>query len=181
MIELPSSALVHSRFLQVHGASVCPGFAHLLDIQRAGAPRAVLGYQRAGDAPLFLESYLDSPIETCLASALGRPVARSSVIEIGSLAADDAFAMVSLWSTAANDLGAQCEIAVATLTAPLRRMFTRMGVPLHVLAPALAARVADPAVWGRYYDADPMVCAGVIAEGQRAIAAHFSARRRAAA
>ncbi|WP_374414420.1 thermostable hemolysin [Novosphingobium colocasiae] len=181
MIESPSSVLVRSRFLQVHGAPVRPGFANLLDVQRAGAPRAVLGYQRAGDAPLFLESYLDSPVEDCLAAVLGRPVARGSVIEIGSLAADDAFAMVSLWATAANDLGAQCEIAVATLTAPLRRMFTRMGVPLHVLAPATAARVSDPAAWGRYYDADPMVCAGLIAEGQRAIADHLAARRRAAA
>ncbi|WP_087574410.1 thermostable hemolysin (plasmid) [Sphingobium sp. SJ10-10] len=181
MIETNSSNLIRRRYSSVHGARAQPCFSNMLDVARAGAPRAVLGYRRASNEPLFLECYLDAPVEDCLTTALGRLIVRKSVIEIGSLAADDAFAMVSLWAMAANDLGGECEIAVATLTAPLRQMFRRMGVPLHTLAPARADRVGDPEIWGRYYDSDPLVCAGLIAEGQRAIGAYLSARRNIAA
>lgn len=181
MIETHLGNLVRRRYLRVHGALAQPCFTDMLDVARAGASRAVLGYRRADHDALFLECYLDAPIEVCLTKALGRPVARASIIEIGSLAADDGFAMVSLWAMAANDLGGECEVAVATLTAPLRHMFMRMGVPLYMLAPATVDRVGNPELWGRYYDSDPMVCAGLIAEGQRAISAYLSPRRRVAA
>lgn len=181
MLETQSMELVRRSFLNAHGVRARPGFSDLLHVTRADAPRAVLGYRRAGTGPLFLERYLDAPIETFVSAALGRPVPRGDVIEIGSLAADDAFALVSLWATAANDLGADCEVAVATLTEPLRRMFARIGVPLHVLGRATADRMDDPEAWGRYYESDPMVCAGLIAEGQRAIAAYLASRRKAAA
>lgn len=181
MIENQASLLVGRKYRNVHGASVLPGFSKIMDVQRDNIPRAALGYRRAGDDPLFLECYLDAPVEDYVATALRRPVDRADIIEIGSLAAEDGFAMIALWAMAANDLGAECDIAVATLTAPLRRMFARMGVPLQILAPATADRVADPKAWGRYYDADPMVCAGVIADGQRAMIRHFASRARIAA
>lgn len=177
MIDGRSGNLVARRYDSVHGASPQSGFVEMLHILKGDMARAVLGYRRAREEALFLEAYLDAPVEQCLTRALGRPVARDSVIELGSLAAVDGFAMVSLWATAANDLGDDCEIAVATLTAPLRRMFARMGVPLYRLAPASIDRVADPERWGRYYDSDPIVCAGFIAEGQRAIASYLAPRR----
>jgi hypothetical protein len=140
-----------------------------------------VGYRRAADEALFLERYLDAPVEELVSRAIGRPTRRENIVEIGNLAADDAFAMIELWGTAANDLGAACEVAVATLTAPLRSMFARIGLPLAVLAPAIIERSDNPADWGRYYESDPKVCAGVIADGQRAIGAFLSRRRRAAA
>ncbi|MFD2579176.1 hypothetical protein ACFSTD_12465 [Novosphingobium colocasiae] len=71
---------------------------------------------------------------------------------------------------------------MATLTAPLRRMFTRMGGAAACAGTGdCCAGQRSGGVGGRYYDADPMVCAGLIAEGQRAIAGHLAARRRAAA
>lgn len=181
MAQTSPVELVRRRFQETHGAQVNPAYGQILHVSRNGAAQAALGYRRAGSEALFLERYLDCPIEDCLSAALGRPIRRDSVIEIGNLAADDAFAMVSLWGSAANDLGAACEVAVATLTAPLRSMFARMSVPLHVLARATAERVHEPAAWGRYYDSDPRVCAGAITEAQRAIASFLARRRRAAA
>ncbi|SFG16725.1 Thermostable hemolysin [Novosphingobium sp. CF614] len=181
MLDTQSNDLVRSRYLNVHGAVAHCAYPDVLHIARGGVPRAVVGYRRAGEDELFLERYLDAPVEHCVSIALCRPVQRASVIEIGCLAADDAFAMVDLWAKAANDLGTACEVAVATLTAPLRRMFTRMGVSLHVLAPAMRERSGDPEVWGRYYESDPLVCAGLIAEGQHVITAYFASRRRFAA
>ena len=181
MLETRSTDLVSRRYLHVHGAQVRATYTETLAVSREGFTRAVLGYRRADAEDLFLERYLDVPIELCLSQALGRPVPRGSVIEIGNLAADDAFAMVALWASAANDLAGACEIAVATLTAPLRRMFTRMGVPLYVLAPATLDRAGDAGEWGRYYASNPVVCAGLIAPGQEAIGAYLASRRGIAA
>ncbi|MCJ2178292.1 thermostable hemolysin [Novosphingobium album (ex Hu et al. 2023)] len=181
MSDSPEFHLVRRRFMEAHGASVRPAFGHYSQIERAELTRAALGFRRADGEPLFLERYLDAPIEQVVSGALGKSMARESIIEIGNLAADDAFAMVELWGSAANDLGTDCEVAVATLTAPLRAMFARIGVPLVVLAPAAAERADEPEAWGRYYASDPQVCAGIISQGQQAIGAFLARRRRVAA
>lgn len=181
MSERSEAGLVQRRFLEIHGARIVPSFASYRQVARAEVPRAALGYRRAETEPLFLERYLDAPVERLVSNALGRPVQRNHIIEIGNLAADDAFAMIELWGSVANDLGADCEVAVATLTAPLRAMFTRIGVPLSVLAPASASRADDQGIWGRYYEGDPWVCAGLISQGQSAISAFLARRGRRAA
>lgn len=181
MHDTAPAELVRRRFLAAHGAQVQPAYEHMMAQSRGGVVKAALGYRRAGTAPLFLERYLDAPVEQILSRALAQDVRRDSVLEIGNLAAEDALSLVALWGAVANDLGGQCEVAVATLTADLRRMFARIGVPMLFLAPADASRIDEPASWGRYYDRDPWVCGGLIDEGQRAIAAFFARRRKAAA
>jgi hypothetical protein len=181
MSEGPDCELLQRRYTQVHGCSILPGFRSYLNCKRAGAVQAQVGYRRAFAEPLFLENYLDAPIELVLSTTLRRAVPRETIVELGNLAADDATALVELWARAANDLGSDCEIAVATLTAPLRAMFTRLGLRLIELAPADMARIEQPEIWGRYYTSDPRVCAGFIAEGQQALARFFSRRRSQAA
>jgi len=172
-------ALIKPKYREVLGARLSPSFETFMHVGSRAANGAALGYQRAGSEPLFLERYLDCPIEAAVTAALGREVERSAIVEIGNFAAVDAMAMVALWGAAANDLGERSEVAVATLTAPLRGMFARIGVPLHPLAAARPERMGSGAQdWGRYYELDPQVCAGVIAEGQAAITV-FLARRAA--
>ncbi|MDE8653916.1 thermostable hemolysin [Novosphingobium album (ex Liu et al. 2023)] len=181
MAESAESLLIRRLFRESHGAVIAPGYASYLRHDGAEAAGAALGYRRAGHERLMLECYLDAPVEQVVSAALGRPVRRESLIEIGNFAAANAFAMIGLWGAAANDLGTDCEIAVATLTAPLRAMFARIGVPLTMLAPARPERIANAAAWGRYYETDPQVCAGVIAAGQAAITAFLARRQRSAA
>ncbi len=182
MHDATAIALITARYHDVFGASLTPCFSSYLSADRPGSMGAALGYRRAGEQPLFLEAYLDRPVERLVSEALGRNVERNAIVEIGNFAAGNAMAMIELWGAAANDLGSASEVAVATLTAPLRRMFARIGIPLHVLAPASLARIgADTGVWGRYYDNDPQVCAGLIAQGQAAIARFLEPRQRKAA
>lgn len=175
------TSLICRRYHEVFGARPAPSFRDYVQ-HGAGTPAALLGYRRASEAALFLEAYLDRPVEDHLTQAFGRNVARAEVVEIGNFAADNAIAMIQLWGAAANDLAGVSEIAVATLTAPLRRMFARIGVPLIELCLARPERLgAEAAHWGRYYQNDPRVCAGSIREGQGAIAAFLARRDRKAA
>jgi hypothetical protein len=174
-------ALVKRCFEDMFGARLEPGFVHYRSAMRGHAHGrvrgAALGFRRAGEEPLFLEAYLDAPLEQAISKAFDRAVSRDRIVEIGNFAANSAIAMVELWATTANDLGADDEFAVATLTAPLRAMFARIGLPITVLADALPERLGRGAGdWGAYYDLDPKVCVGRIADGQQALA-RFVARR----
>lgn len=165
------------KYLEVFGASPTPSFNDYVATGREPDRLAALGYRRASEGPVFLESYLEEPVEVAVASAFGRPVARSAIVEIGNFAADNALVMLELWGAVANDLAGSSEIAVATLTAPLRRIFERVGLPFVSLAPASAERLGEAAAeWGSYYRQDPQVCAGLITEGQAAIARWHSRR-----
>jgi hypothetical protein len=168
--------LVTSRYAERHGAAPTVTYNELKAESCGGRVCAALGYRRADREQLFLEAYLDAPVEQVLAQQLERPVTRGDIIEIGNLASCNATAMIGLWARTANDLGNDAEIAVAVLTAPLRKMIQRLGVSLVELAPADPARLApDGSEWGRYYDLDPVVCAGFIAEGQERLV-RFSTR-----
>lgn len=176
MDHTPLIELMKSRYAAQHQAEPRVTYQTLLGQNSGARVGAALGYRRAGAEALFLEAYLDAPVEDALMPALGRAVDRNDIIEIGNLASCNATAMIALWARTANDLGHEAEIAVAVLTAPLRRMFARLGVRLIELAKADPARVPDDGSdWGRYYELEPMVCAGLIAEGQHQLN-RFAAR-----
>lgn len=177
---MSSSAVVSvlgRKYLEAFGASPQLSFNAYVSAGREPDRLAALGYRRAGDEPVFLENYLDAPVEVEVSRAFERPVARKAIVEIGNFAADNAIVMLDLWGTVVNDLAGRSEIAVATLTAPLRRIFARIGVPFVSIAPASAERLGEQAAeWGSYYRQDPEVCAGEIVAGQAAIASWRSRR-----
>jgi hypothetical protein len=166
MLESPEFRIVRDRYRQVYGANLHSSFPRYA-FDKGGA---ALGYRRASEGPFFVEQYLDAPVETVVALALSRPTRRSDIVELGNLASNNAMAMISLWDAVANDLAGSNEVAVATLTAPLRQMLRRIGLPFVVLAPAYPGNVRTEADdWGTYYSFAPQVCAGEIAAGQAAI------------
>lgn len=175
MTVSPEFELIRQKYHEVFGAEFSPEYSSYFLHHRG----AVLGYRRAGERRLFVEQYLDEPVEVVAARALGRPVARNSVVELGNLASSDAMAMVALWGAAANDLEGGSDIAVATLTAPLRAMLQRLGLPIAVLGPARPERLpaANIDAWGTYFSFDPQVCAGVVGAGRVAIDAFLGRRQ----
>lgn len=182
MAESPENLLIRQCFGKAFGAVPRPSYSDFVRGGDVSAYSALLGYRRASQAPLFLEAYLDRPVEHVLGQVLGRPVRRDQIVELGNLVACNPWAMIELWGSAANDLGGTSEVAVATLTAGLRSMFARVGIRLIELARARAEALGqDGTTWGRYYDNDPRVCAGMIDQGQDAIAQFLSRRRRGAA
>lgn len=123
---------------------------------------AAAGYRAAACGPLFLERYLDAPVQALLPAPAGRRPSRRGIVEVGHLAATRAGAGRQLIHRLGPHLGALgFEWVVSTLTQELRNLFVRLGVP------PLALGVADPAAlggqaaqWGSYYDHKPLVLAG---------------------
>lgn len=164
MHDAALTSLIHDRYAAVHGAVPAADYPAYLTIGLPDAPQAVVGFRRADAGPLFLEAYLDRPVEAVLTTRLDRPVTRAQVVELGDHASHRPAATVTLWRESAAALDGQANFAVAVLTRPLRAMFARLGLPLIELAPARAEALGGAgAAWGRYYQTDPMVCVGDIA------------------
>lgn len=157
-------SLIADRYAVVHAAFPTGDYPTYLTVGQPEAPQAVLGFRAADDDPLFLERYVDRPIEQLVGERFGKAVPRERIAEIGNHASHRPAATVALWREAAAALDGQADFAVAVLTRPLRAMFARLGLPIVVLAPALIEAVASEASrWGRYYDSEPMLCVGDIA------------------
>ena len=100
-------AFIDDRFLRAYGARNAASFVEHLGVARGDTGRAVLGYRRAGSEPLFTERYLDQSIEEAVSAAFGRTVERHRIVEIGNLAADNA------WSMGISRSGVEKHLALA--------------------------------------------------------------------
>jgi hypothetical protein len=170
---------VADRFDRVHSATPCLDYPAWIQIRdQSRRPSATLGFRDASEGPLFLEAYLDQPIEALVSAALDKDIDRSEIVEIGCLAAIPSRSLIELWCETAETLRESHRVAVATLTRPLRSMFARVGIPFVELHMADPARLADAESWGRYYQLDPVICCGEIAQGA-ALLERFTARSRA--
>lgn len=167
-------AFVHERFDRVHHADVHHYLPELLSLRdRHGALVAVAGIRLAAHESLFLERYLDEPLESPVSRIAGHPVPRHELVEVGNLAAKNAgsarliIAAVT-WLLAARGL----RWVAFTGAASLVNSFHRLGLEPTVLAPADPARLnGEITDWGSYYDTHPQVFAGSIRYGHEQLEA----------
>lgn len=156
---------IAERFRLVYGARVSHFCAQLLGMRSPeGAWQAAAGYTPAGGKALFLEQYLDAPVETVLAGASGRRVERERIAEVGNLAAETGMgrALIPALGAHLHELGYRW--VVFTATRQLQNAFRRLRLEPLPLAPALPSRLADGgAAWGTYYAHAPRVMGGMIA------------------
>ncbi|MCB1775111.1 MAG: thermostable hemolysin [Gammaproteobacteria bacterium] len=169
---------VRDAFRHAYGADVRHFMPTLMTLRNdEGTLLAALGVRYAGSAPLFLEQYLDRPVESVLAEAAAMPVDRCRLAEVGNFAVGAAgggrWLITAL--TAFLYSGGQ-SWAVFTCGPELRNAFRRLGIPLLDLAAADPACLADGerASWGSYYDQRPRVMAANVAESHRVLAELFT-------
>ncbi|HEY0900854.1 MAG TPA: thermostable hemolysin [Micavibrio sp.] len=162
-------------FARAYGARIEVHYPILMSVRdEQGKILAATGFRPATTAPLFLEQYLNAPIETVLQTP------RSQIVEIGNLASDgggaSSYLFVALAAYLHNKGYTQ---AVITSTDFLERRFHQMG-----LRPQRHAK-ADPSLlltdgenWGTYYDTQPHVISGSVAQGyirlQRQLGAEYT-------
>ena len=165
-------AFIATRYRLAYGARITHFLPHLLGVRnRLIEWQAGAGYAAAAAArTLFLERYLDCPVERAIAAACGRPVARAGIVEVGNLASVSAGMARSLIPALAVHLD-RLGYAWVTFTATraLRNTFHRLGLQPLKLSAADPARLEDGgASWGNYYGHDPLVVACKISQGLRA-------------
>ena len=156
---------VSAAFLRKHAAHVHTFMPTLLAFRDHGGDlRGVVGLRGAGHGRLYLEQYLDLPIEQALGTATGQDVRRESIVEVGNLAGGSCRTAMRMVAQLPSFLLARdYRWIVFTATSAVRQILLGFGAPLVELARADGARVAGgDDEWGSYYETDPRVFAGFL-------------------
>jgi hypothetical protein len=165
---------IAGRFYAAHGARINCFMPHLIALfDDAGDILAAVGIRAADDEALFLEHYLDLPVERAIADKAGLvgiagTGTRRQIAEIGNLASVDRHASRALFKLLTQRLLADnYEWAVFTGCSSLQRMFRTLGIETVCLGRALQSRLPqDQQTWGSYYEDSPRVVAGRVSGGR---------------
>lgn len=162
---------IAARFTDVYGAHVRQFMPRLLGLHEIGGGLiAALGLRSALYAPLFLEQYLEAPVEQVVSAHFGVDARRGDIVEIGNLAGASPGALRRLIPALTAYLHGEGVRWIAfTGSARLCGGFSRLGLPLEVVAPAQIERLplAEREDWGSYYEHDPSVMLGDVVCGYR--------------
>ncbi|OIN94400.1 MAG: hypothetical protein AUJ20_00700 [Comamonadaceae bacterium CG1_02_60_18] len=151
-------------FADRYNAHVTTFAPNLVALEQRGSIVAAAGWRSAQATPLFLERYLDTPIEHAMAHLAPSPIERRHIAEVGHLAAQKPGSSIYLFRALASHLHAQgFEWVASTATQELVGLFARLGLPPLALAAANPERLYEQASsWGSYYDTQPIVAVGKI-------------------
>lgn len=165
-------AFIRRGFEDAYGSQLAQLMPELMVLRRHSEIAAACGLRPAAMEQLFLEVYLDAPVETTLAAAADPTVARADITEVGNLViAQSGYARRLIVHLAACLYARGCRWVVFSAVPALRNSFRRIGIPLVTLAPADAQRLSpgERARWGTYYDQSPMVTAVNVANAFQAV------------
>lgn len=164
---------VQQCFASAHGARVTHFMPRLLSLRsRHNELIAAFGLRAAAEERLFLEAYLDAPVEQVVQHHTGRSIRRQDIVEVGNLSA--LYPGAARWlivAVTAQLFSEGYQWVVFTGTSALRNGFHRLGLrPVELGLAALDRLPAlERADWGHYYDHAPMVMAGDVAHGYRSL------------
>lgn len=151
-------------YAKSYGAQIGVHYPILMSVQNeTGDILAALGFRYAWQDPLFLEQYLNAPVEQVLETP------RFAITEIGNLASAGGGASLLLFAALSAYLEAKKqEYAVITSTDFLENRFRDMGLKPKRLAKADASLLLrKDENWGSYYDTQPRVLAGNVHQGYK--------------
>jgi Thermostable hemolysin len=156
-------AFIHAVFKSAYGADITAFMPHLVALRdNNGVLMAAFGLKKASEGPLFLEQYLDEPIESLISKKLGKTIKRDEITKIGNLAvANPRNAGVLIAHVIQHSLDLGIEWCVATAHHSLQNGVVKGGRDVYPLFPADKARLsaAEQAKWGAYYNRVPQVIA----------------------
>lgn len=156
-------AFIHAVFKRAYNAEVTNFMPHLVALRdNNGVLMAAFGLKKASEGPLFLEQYLDEPIESLISKKLHKPISRDEITKIGNLAvANPRNAGVLIAHVIQHSLDMGIEWCVATAHHSLQNGVVKGGRDVYPLFPADKARLSpeEQAKWGSYYDRMPQVVA----------------------
>lgn len=167
-----AEAFISQRFAESFGSHIEAFMPRLFSVRNRNGDICGAFGLRSAHRNLFLEQYLDTPIEKTIAAHAGSRVERRTIVEVGHFSGSfpgAVRAMIGLLTERLHRDG--YEWVVFTGTMGLRNAFCRMGLsPIDIQA-ATAERlpVEERAAWGSYYEHAPRVLVGNVQEGYRAM------------
>lgn len=123
---------------------------------------AAFGLRSAATEALFLEQYLDVPIEHLMSSQLNKTITRDEITEIGNLAvANPRNAGILIAHVIQQSLDMQVKWCVATAHRSLQNGLVKGGRDVFALHSADVSRLpkSEQVLWGSYYDNQPQIIA----------------------
>ena len=160
-------SLVREIYSARYGATVREFAPILLALRNTeGRIVAAAGLRYANTAPLFLENYLDVPVEQLLVDGSMSASDRGHIVEVAhlvSLKPGGGRRIMHLLGKQLTQEG--MKFVVSTVTRELRHLFLRMGIAPIALGRADQSRLGIGAKeWGSYYAHDPVVLAVALAQ-----------------
>lgn len=156
-------AFIHDVFKRAYNAEITLFLPNLVALRdRDGILMAAFGWKKAADGPLFLEQYLDEPIESLISRRLNKHITRDQITKIGNLAvANPRNAGVLIAHVIQHSLDIGIEWCVATAHHSLQNGLIKGGRDVFPLFPADKSRLPleEQAKWGSYYHHQPQVIA----------------------
>ena len=159
---------IYDSFKLAYGAHVQHFMPQLMSLRNAqGELLGACGLRSAGADKLFLEAYLDEPIDGILSAQHGVQVARRDIMEVGNLAGfrpGMARHLIAVLTSHLHETGVHW--VVFTAIPGLRNAFSKLGIALSPICIADPSRLPAEfqAGWGSYYGQKPCVMAGNVPE-----------------
>lgn len=156
---------VRNGFARAYDARISSYMPVLFGLRDAdGKLVAAAGCRDAGTQTLFLEQYLDEPVEQIVQAHIDAGLQRGDIAEVGNLVGETAGATRVLIGAMGRWLGAAgYRAVVCNVTNTVANAFRKHGIPLAPLVAADKSRLGSAAVdWGRYYDQPCTVMAALV-------------------
>lgn len=175
--ESPQRSLVERfiarEFMTRYNASLQVYLPFLLASFQNEEVNAALGFKLAAEEPLFLEQYLDKPIERSL-PANTNSITREQIAEVGNLAMSFRAVSPLLFIVVAAILHkAGLSYVVFTATTQVRKLLEKLQLVTDVIGPADPSRLADKGQsWGSYYQHQPIILGGWLNEAVNHLRKH---------
>jgi hypothetical protein len=156
-------SFIRTIFNRSHNAEISYFMPKLMSVRDVnGNLLAVCGLRHANQGKLFLETYLDAPIETVLSQHNNAQISREAILEVGNLAVAEPANVRSLLASISVYLhSTHSDWAVFTGISTLRNSLTKLNMSLQSLGEANIERIPEHerAAWGSYYNERPYVMA----------------------
>ena len=170
---------IANKFNIAYGASIVEFFPLLLSRTDDRQLSSVVGLRPGTERPLFLEQYLDRPLEEAISRQSGVQVERARLMEIGNLASSyrsgNQLMFILLTAVLAR---AGYTWVVFTATSQVRSLLTRLEFHPVTLCEADESRLVNKQqVWGSYYQSQPMVQAGSVSQGMAVLESNEFSRK----
>ena len=157
---------IHDVFFETYGATIDSFYPTLMSVHDVWNDIfAAVGFRGAEEGSLFLEQYLELPIEEIAETTFGSKIPRHSIVEVGNLAATAQGASIFLFvAMTAYFKQMGYSHLVFTGTKALHVHFQRLGLNPYLIGSAKPDALEDASKWGSYYETDPRIIIADIAQ-----------------